>query len=346
MKRPLIILTGALILSGFGFFVWTVKSSVDEKFAIIDNELNALNTSDTTGQVSGTQSFIEPVNGGVNPYLIIGYKFRNENTDKADSFFWVNDNNPFINKTLQLDTSQYDWRRLQKGGHYSYNISGTNLNQIKSMISPGVPDDSIAAYRISSAGTYCNHKIVEDYLVVNYTLSISGFKGKNAKSSDVVGLSTKLLILNNVGRVIFDVSDKDLGIGEFAISDNKKYFTFFGVDYSTGKARSAYSVYDLLKKKLSKIYVVADTFDISRVLYQDNVFIYPLLRQGKSRIAQVLLFDAATEQLYHKDIGARWDLDWVSFRDGVIYLSKESAEDDSDQSGSLELKISDLEKVK
>jgi hypothetical protein len=48
MKRTLIIATIALVSLGLGYFIWTVKNSVDEKFAVIDNITSTPDSSSAT----------------------------------------------------------------------------------------------------------------------------------------------------------------------------------------------------------------------------------------------------------------------------------------------------------
>jgi len=195
------------------------------------------------------QSSIEPINDKASPYTIIGYKLRNAATNTVHTVL-INDNNPFINRSLSLDTSQYDWQALQRQGSFMYDISNSKLNEISSMLSSSIPDDSITKYRFSRASTYCNHQISKNYLILNYTLSVHAFKKQNKGVSEVISLSTKLLVLNEARKVVFDISERGLGIGEVLISDNKKYLTIYGVDYPMGKPCSSYRVYDLTTKGL------------------------------------------------------------------------------------------------
>jgi hypothetical protein len=56
MTRTLIIVTVALVSLGLGYFIGTVKNSVEEKFAIVDTIVDSeLRTSDTLQNAAGTR---------------------------------------------------------------------------------------------------------------------------------------------------------------------------------------------------------------------------------------------------------------------------------------------------
>jgi hypothetical protein len=60
MKTTLIIVTVALVSLALGYFIGTVKTPVDEKFAVVDSELNRLdNVHETTdrGNRTGNEDF-------------------------------------------------------------------------------------------------------------------------------------------------------------------------------------------------------------------------------------------------------------------------------------------------
>ena len=50
MKRTSITVIVALVSLALGYFIWTMKNSVEEKFAVIDNELSKLDSESATKQ--------------------------------------------------------------------------------------------------------------------------------------------------------------------------------------------------------------------------------------------------------------------------------------------------------
>lgn len=276
---------------------------------------------------------IEPIKDG---FFTIGFMLRDKDTKKVDTFL-INDNNPFISKTLLIDKSQYNWQDLQKQGSFMYDISSANLNEIRSMLSSSIPVDSIATYRFSRAATYCNHQIFKNYLILNYTLSIYAFKKHGV--NEVISLSTKLLVLNESGKIVFDISKRGLGIGDMHVSDNKKYLTIYAGDLSS----STYQVYDLATKELFKSYTIPDGMNSFPIQAKDNVFIYAYSLEGTSGIVRILLFDTIDGQLYQKEVDGTTNLSLIYLKDGIIHLMDDS--EGSDEVNSIDLKLSDFEKV-
>jgi hypothetical protein len=209
------------------------------------------------------------------------------------------------------------------------------------MLSSGIPADSIASYRFSRAATYCNHQIFKDNLILNYTLSVHAFK-KNG-TNEVVSLSTKFLVLNEAGKVVFDISERGLGIGDVFISDNKNYLTIYAVDFLTGKARSSYRVYDFANKKLFKSYTIPNGVSPFPIQSEDNLFLYAYALEGTPGIVRILLFDTIDGRLYQKGIDGEKNLSLIYLRDGIVHLTEDS--EGNDEINSIELKLSDLEKV-
>lgn len=294
-----------------------------------------LNHVDNAWADSVTHDSIEHIKDG--PYTI-GFKLRDKDTNKVDTFL-INDNNPFISKNLLIAKDQYD-QGLQKQGSFMYDISNTNINEIKPMLTSTIPDDSLVKYRFSRAATYCNHQIFKDYLIVNYTLSVHAFK-KNV--NEVISLSTKLLILNEASKKVFDISERGLGIGDVLISNNKNYLTIYAVDFLTGKANSSYRVYDFATKELIKSYAIPDGVSVFPIQSKDNVFLYAYSLEGTSGIVRILLFNTIDGQLYQKEVDGNKNLSLIYYKDGIIHLTDDS--EDTDETNFIELKLSDLVKV-
>ena len=287
------------------------------------------------------QNPIEPIKDTSDPYLTIGYTFRTK--DFKVHKFLINENNPFINKSLPPDTSQQDWTSLNRGGNFSYDISHTSLDKIRPMLPDGIFDDSIATFRFSRAGSYCNRRMSGDYVVVNYTFSVSAFK-RDKKKTDIVSLSTKLLVMNNEGKTIFEISERGLGIGDFVVSDNKKYLTVYAMDYSTGRPRSGYRVYNLTTKRLYKSLDIPEGISPNQIESTDNLFLYAYTPAESSAIVRILVFDAIDGQLYEKEVDINKHLTLLYVQDGIIHLMEES-EDYSKEVSVMELKLSDLNKL-
>ena len=280
---------------------------------------------------------IEHIKDG--PYTI-GYKLRDKDTNKVDTFL-INDNNPFINKALLVDKGQYDWQGLQKQGSFMYDISNVSLNEIRSMLPRSIPDDSSAKYRFSRAATYCNDQIFKNYLIVTYTLSVYAFKKNDV--NEIISLSTKLLVLNEAKKVMFDISERGLGIGDVLVSNNNKYLSIYTVDFLTGKARSSYRVYDFATKELLKSHLIPHGVRPLPIQSKDNVFLYAYALEGKPGIVRILLFDTIDGQLYQKKVDGNKNLSMLYLKDGIIHLTENS--EGIDEINSIELKLSDLEKV-
>jgi len=282
---------------------------------------------------SVAQDSIEAIKDGS---YTIGYTLRDKDTNKVDTFL-INNNNPFINKALLVDKGQYNWQDLQKEGNFMYDISRANPNEIRPMLSSSIPDDSIATYRFSRVATYCNHRIFKNYLIVNYSLSVHAFKQNGA--NEIVSASTKLLVLNEAGKVVFDISKRGLGIGDVCVSDNKTYLTIYARDFSS----SSYQVYDLATKELFKFHTIPHGMSSFPIQSKDNVFVYAYSLEGKPGIVRILLFNTIDGQFYQKEVDGNKNLSVIFLKDGVIHLTEDSEGDD--EINSIELKLSDFVKV-
>jgi hypothetical protein len=100
MTRTLIIVTVALVSLGLGYFIGTVKSSVDEKFATIDNVVSTL---DTLQEPKGTRNTKGDKEGFDNFIL----KFI------SDSLYQL-DRTKFPLKSQQWDSDEVDSTRIEK----------------------------------------------------------------------------------------------------------------------------------------------------------------------------------------------------------------------------------------
>jgi hypothetical protein len=99
MKRSLIIGIVALVSLGLGYFIGTMKSSVDEKFAIVDSELNSpgsLQKSNGTRIRKGKEDFEDFI-----------YKFISDSLYQLDRI-------KFPLKSQQWDSDKVDSTRIEK----------------------------------------------------------------------------------------------------------------------------------------------------------------------------------------------------------------------------------------
>jgi hypothetical protein len=92
MKRTLVIVTVALVSLGLGYFIGTVKSSVDEKFTIIDNVIGTLDTlqeQTRTGNKKGREDFDDFIYKFISDSLYqldrIKFPLRSMQADSDDS---------------------------------------------------------------------------------------------------------------------------------------------------------------------------------------------------------------------------------------------------------------------
>jgi hypothetical protein len=127
------------------------------------------------------------------------------------------------------------------------------------------------------------------------------------------------------------------------INDSKNYLTIYAVDFLTGKARSSHRVYDFATKELCKFHAIPDGVSPFRIHSEDNIFIYAYALEGTPGIVRILLFDTIDGQLYQKEVDGDKNLSLIYLQDGIVHLAEESG--DNDEINSIELKLSDLEKV-
>jgi len=99
MNRTLIIVTVALVSLGLGYFIGTVKSAVDEKFATIDNVLSTL---DTLQEPSGTRN-----KKGKEDFEDFIYKFISDSLYQLDRI-------KFPLKSQQWDSDEVDSTRIER----------------------------------------------------------------------------------------------------------------------------------------------------------------------------------------------------------------------------------------
>ncbi len=99
MNRTLIIVTIALVSLGLGYFIGMVKSSVDEKFAIVDRELGSL---DTLQKTTGTRT-----TENKEDFDNFIYKFISDSLYQLDRI-------KFPLKSQQWDSDEVDSTRIEK----------------------------------------------------------------------------------------------------------------------------------------------------------------------------------------------------------------------------------------
>lgn len=100
MKRTLIIVIIAFVSLGLGYFIGTVKSSVDEKFATIDNVISTL---DTLQEPKGTRN----AKSGKEDFDNFILKFISDSLYQLDRI-------KFPLKSQQWDFDEVDSTRIEK----------------------------------------------------------------------------------------------------------------------------------------------------------------------------------------------------------------------------------------
>jgi hypothetical protein len=116
MTRTLIIVTVALVSLGLGYFIGTVKSSVDGKFAAIDN---AISTLDTLRKPTGTRN----TKGDKEDFDNFILKFISDRLYQLDRI-------KFPLKSQQWDSDEVDSTRIEKNNWKTvrlfWGVSGTH----------------------------------------------------------------------------------------------------------------------------------------------------------------------------------------------------------------------------
>src|SRR6478609_804881 len=111
MNRTLMIVTVALISLGVGYFIGTMKSAVDEKFATIDNVVNTLDTLQEPMRTRNTESKED-----FNDFI---YKFISDSLYQLDRI-------KFPLRSMQADSEDFgtinksDWKIVRLFGAEEY----------------------------------------------------------------------------------------------------------------------------------------------------------------------------------------------------------------------------------
>ena len=153
MTRTLIIVTVALVSLGLGYFIGTVKNSVDEKFAIVDNELITLDTlqSATGTEVKKKEDFddfiLKFISDSLHQLDRIKFPLKSQqwNSDEVDStrmeknnwktvrLFWGEQYRPqiydnFRREMRDTDERLFCWQGIENGINIEY-----RFNRIKGL---------------------------------------------------------------------------------------------------------------------------------------------------------------------------------------------------------------------